>query len=52
MRFVMVDAHEWLPQGKRDGLRRFESDEQGHRQTRPLRGSNSVELSRRHTRIA
>jgi hypothetical protein len=51
MRFVMVDAHKWFAQGKRDGLRGLESNEQGHRQTRPPRGSNSVELSRLHTRL-
>jgi hypothetical protein len=52
MRFVMVDADKRFPQGERDSLGRLESDEQGHRQSRPLRGSNSVELSRLHPRIA
>ena len=52
MRFVMVDADERFPQGERDGLRGLESDEQGHRQTRPLRGGNGVELLRLHTRFA
>jgi hypothetical protein len=51
MRFVMVDANEWFPQGKRDGLRGLESYEQGHRQTRPLRGRNRIKLSRLDTRF-
>ena len=52
MRLVMVDAHEWFPQGERDGLRGLESNEQGHRQARPLRGGNSIKFFRRHVRFA
>ena len=51
MCFVMVDADERFPQGKRDGLRGLESDKQGHRQPRPLRGGNGIKLSRLHIRF-
>ena len=52
MRLVMVDSDKWFSQSERDGLRGLESNEQGHRQARPLRSGNSVELPRLHTRIA
>jgi hypothetical protein len=51
MGLVMIDADERFPQGERDGLRGLESDEQGRRQTRPLRGGDGVELSRLHPRF-
>src|SRR5260221_13333790 len=46
MRFMMVDADEWLPQRKCNGLRGFKSDEQCHWQTRTLRGGNGVNFGR------
>jgi len=52
MGFVMVDADEWFPQGKRDSLRGLESNEQSHRQARSLRGGDGIELSRLDSRIA
>ena len=47
MRLVMMDADERFAQGKGDGLRGFEADEQRRRQSRPLRGGNGIELRRR-----
>ena len=44
MRLVMMDADERFAQGKRDGLRGLETDQQRDGQARPLRGGHGIQL--------
>ena len=51
MRLVMVDAEEWFLQGKGDGLRGLESNQQRGGQSGSLGGGDGVKLVRLHPRL-